>query len=235
MQQFMYLLLQFGIRLSRFPHWITICFLLRSILVLPPLTRALSHSLSIFCGRIPSTRLLFFSVFLAYSRSIAVSFSIVPDCIAISLIRLSFFSLSFFLSLCFSLPPCVRFARARKARNSVEYAQRRAFNTLCSALEGSVRYRRDSFLFSYDALPLSSSHTQQDILTDLFPIDNWHVLTRLRSIALCVRTGANPRRISGIYARFDSFQYFHQTHATSTCTCTKWNNVESCLSRIRLL
>lgn len=71
--------------------------------------------------------------------------SSLPRCPSLLLLIASMYLLcvylSFFLPRSLFLPfsRCFRPSRARKPRNSVEYARRRAFDTLCSVSEGSVR------------------------------------------------------------------------------------------------
>lgn len=98
----------------------------------------------------------------------AVSLSITFDCAYISLMRLPLFfflprSLSLSCSRSLTLARRVRLARAHGPRNSVEHTRRRAFDTLCSVSEGSVRRFHGVAPFSTNsgaASSLSPSRTQ---------------------------------------------------------------------------
>lgn len=108
----------------------------------------------------------------------AVSLSIAFDCAYISLMRLPlFFS---FLSRSLNLSRCVRLPRTHGPRNSVEHTRRRAFDTLCSVSEGSVRRFRGEAPFSTNerrASSLSPFHTQETHSLPVPPLDNKRVST----------------------------------------------------------
>jgi len=91
------------------------------------------------------------------------SFSSPPRCPSLLLLIASMYLLcvylSFFFSLThsFSLSRCFCLTRACKPRNSVEYARRRVFDTLCSVSEGSVRRFHGEASFSTNAVARASS------------------------------------------------------------------------------
>lgn len=108
----------------------------------------------------------------------AVSLSIAFDRAYISLTRLY---LSFFF-LSRSLSRRVRLARAHGPRNSVEHTRRRAFDTLCSVSEGSVRRFRGEAPFStYGAARLLSFSSSHAGTHSLLLLDNKRINVTLRS------------------------------------------------------
>lgn len=101
-----------------------------------------------------------------------MSLSIVFDCAYISLMRLPLF---FFLSRSLALSHHVGLARTHGPRNSVEHTRRRAFDTLCSVSEGSVRRFCGEAPFSTNSaarlLSFSFSHAEEHSLPILL-LDN---------------------------------------------------------------
>lgn len=126
-------------------------------------------------------------------------------------------SLFFLLSRSHALSRRVRLARAYGPRNSVEHTRRRAFDTLCSVPEGSVRRFRGEAPFSTngDAPPLFLLLTRRR--THSLPVlllDNKRINVTLWSFLACVSSVARIQRDSVLTGN-------SRPKAHATCTpCT---------------